>query len=211
MLASINMRNGTLLNSKSMLAYGLAGIALIELSRMEKITFDGKRVSAGTSLNTGVELLDDVMNVLAKKTSARKTSSLIYTISYKVKRFSKRILEGLEDSGFIRIEQGRFLGLIPYDRYIISRVGEYEKLVKELKDIVLKGDKKADSKEAVFISMLYTCSVFRRLLDKEERKQVKDTLKKIGKTEFFETLDDLSIEVIKAVKAIITAAQAAAA
>lgn len=211
MFVSINEKNGALLYSRSMLTYGLAGIALGELAAMGRVSFDGKRVTAGTTSLTGDEFLDDVLNVLAKKASAYKTSYLISSISHKVNRFAKRLLERLEDNGFIRIEQRRFLGLIPYDRYIVSRIREHEKIVRELKDIVLEGNKRPGPKIALLLTMLNTCDVLRRLFDKEERKQVRGTLKKIGKAEFFETLDDFGKDLQKAVKAIIAAAHAAAA
>lgn len=207
---SINGKNGALLNSRRFLIFGLAGIALGELAAMGRISFDGKRIIADTTSLTGDELLDDVLKVLAQKASACKTSLLIFSISRKVKRFAKRMLERLEDNGFIRIEQSRFLGLIPYDRYFVSRVREHEKLVRELKDIVLKGDKSPEQQKALLITMLHTCDVLRRLFEKEERKQVRNTLRKIGKAEFFETLNDFDKDLHKAVKAIITAARAAA-
>lgn len=210
MFASINEKNGSLLYSRSILTYGLAGIALVELAGMGRISYDGKRVTAGTASLTGDELLDQILSVLAKKTSVCKTHSLISSISYKVNRFAKRLLERLEDNGFIKIEQSRFLGLIPYDRYIISRTSEHERLIRELKDIVLNTDKRPEPDKALIITILHACGVLRKLFDKNERKQAHYTLKMIGKAEFFETLGDFGKEVHKAVKAIIAAAHAAA-
>jgi hypothetical protein len=211
MLVSINEKNGALLNARSMLTYGLAGIAVYELSNEGRISFDGKHVTLNSSSHTGNVFLDDTIDVMAKKQTAHKTSILVSRLVYKVNRFARRILENLEDSGSIKIEQSRFLGLIPYTRYVISRVNEQKKLVNEIREIIRNGEKKADKHKAFLISILSACSILHRLFGKEERKQYRDIFKSIRKGAYFETLDDVGAEVHKAVKTAIAAAQTAAA
>jgi hypothetical protein len=210
MLVSINEKNGALLNARSMLTYGLAGIAAYELLIIGRLSFDGKYVTLSSTSRTGDLLLDDVIDFMEKKQKSTKTGSLIARLSFKVNRFAKRILERLEDSGNIKIEQNRFLGLIPYNRYVISRVDEHEKLINEIREIIRTGNKRTDNQKALLISVLSACSVLHRLFDREERRRYRETFKMIGKAIYFETLDDFGAEVHKAVKAAIAAAQTAA-
>jgi hypothetical protein len=210
MLASINEKNGALLNAKSMLTYGLAGIVVYEISNAGRLSFDGKHVALNSSSHTRDVFLDDVIDFMAKTQKAYKTSTLVSRLAYKVKRFARRILEKLEDNGSIKIEQNRFLGLIPYNRYVISRVNEHKKLVNEIKEIIRTGDKKPENQKALLISILSACSILHRLFDREERKQYRNTFKLIRKAAYFETLDEIGAEVHKAVKTAIAAAQAAA-
>lgn len=210
MLVSINEKSGALLNARSMLTYGLAGIAVYELSKAGRLSFDGRVVTLNSASHTGDLFLDDVIDFMEEKQKSYKASTLIARLAVKVNRFAKRILERLEDNGSIKIEQNRFMGLIPYNRYVVSRVNEHEKLVNEIKEILRTGDKRAEYHQALLISVLSACSVLRRLFDREERKQYRDTFKMIGKAAYFETLDEIGSEVHKAVKAAIAAAQAAA-
>ncbi len=210
MLVSINEKNGALLNRRSMLAYGLAGIAVHELSITGRLSFEGKVVTLKSSSHTGDLLLDEVIDFMEKRHKSCKVTALVTRLSFKVNRIAKRTLERLEDNGNIKIEQNRFLGLIPYNRYIISRVNEHEKLVNEIKEIIRNGDKRPEVRQALLISVLCACSVLHRLFDREERKQYRETFRRIGKATYFETLDEFGAEVHKAVKAAITAANAAA-
>ena len=193
-----------------MLIYGIAAVALAELASMGKIKYENKRIMLMDASLTGDELLDEALDICSGKASPCKVTMQISAISYKVKRFAKRVLERLEDNGFIKIEQKRFLGLIPYDTYMITRVSEHEKLVKELKDIVLRADQNAEPKNALVITILKACYVLHRLFDKEERRQASATLKAIGRAQFFMNLDDFGAELMKAVKSLIAAAQSAA-
>jgi hypothetical protein len=204
---SINKTTGALYSPKSYLTYGLAGLALAELYRQGKITWDGKSVIAAGKSSTGDHLLDELMRMIENRKAPYRLQLLIGGTHYKVPRFCARILERLEDNGHIRIEQRRFLGLIPYSRYIVSRVSEHEGLIKELKSIVLSGERKPEACQALLLSNLQACGVLRRLFNKEERRKANELLKKIAKGNYFETLNPFEEEVLKAVRRAIAAAR----
>ncbi len=210
MFASIDSNKGKLLHSRAILIYGAAGIALAELAERGRISIENRRVAIKDASSIGDLLLDELLDVIGKKGSHYRLNSLISSMQYKVKRFGKRLLENLEDNGMVRIEQGRFLGLIPYNRYIVTQVHEHTRLVEELKEIVLSGNRMPEPRKAMLISMLHTCSVLRRRLDSSEYRQAKEVLKQIGKGQFFDSLSNDGRELQKAVKMAITAAQTAA-
>lgn len=208
--AAINPQSGSLGYSKTYLGYGLAGIALAQLYRQDRITWDGKSVAGAGKGSAGDDLLDEILQLVLKREKPYRPQSLISTSLYRVPRLSKRVLERLEDNGMIRIEQQRFLGLIPYNRYNITRINEHGRLVKELKDIIVRGEKQPDAEIALLISMLSACGVLKGLFAREERKQVRETLKKINKGEYFRTLSLFDKDIQKSVRQIIAASNAAA-
>lgn len=207
--ASINGKDGRMLASSQFLAFGVCGTAIAELIDMGRLKFDGKHVYLTSTALTGNQILDEICAYIEKKKSRCRLDTLISSVPYYVKRLMKRLTENLEDNGYIRIEQYRFLGLIPYSRYMVSRVAQHQKMVNELKEVVLKGYKDADAGKAFQVAILYECGVYRRFLKKDEFKQIKETLKLIRKGDYFDRLDETGILIQKAVRNIIAASQAA--
>jgi len=209
MFASINAKKNRLFTSRTFLLYGAAGISMAELARLGIIEGDGKIVTHAGSSSSKDPMLDEVLDAVIEKGLPSGLNSIISSIPRKVKRFGKRPMEELESDGYIHMEPGRFIGIFPYVRYVIARNSEHERLVSELKDIILKEDRQADPQKALLVTMLFTCGVFRKLFDRRELEQVGPTLKKVGKGEFFEILNNFDKQVQKAVKSVIAAAQSA--
>jgi hypothetical protein len=211
MFAAINPKTGRLRYSRTYLTYGLAGVALSELHRQGKLDWDGRNVKATAKGSAGEELLDEMMGLIRKKEKPCGLRTLISTVPYRLRRFSGRVLQGLEDNGMLRIEEHRFLGLIPYKSYDITRTTEQGRLVKRLKEIVLSGEKRPDPDLALQISLLAACGSLKGLFEREERAKAHETLKKINKGGYFSTLEPFEKEVQKTVRKIIAASRGAGA
>lgn len=209
--SSINDKKSRWYVGRTYIRYCLSGIALIQLSRQNKIQIEDKKVSVRDTSSTGNQILDEVLALLAKKTSPIKLNSLISPISYKVKKMDGRVLERLEDNGYLKIEQERFLGIIPYEHYVITHVIERSKLISDLKDIILHDHKTPDADSIALISMANSCGILRKYFSGDERKRVKQRLKLISKGKYFETRDEALYSVALAVKKAIQASQAVAA
>lgn len=206
--ASIGEMNSRMLAPSHYLAFGVCGVAVAELIDMGRLKFDGKHVSLSSSASAGDHFLDEICAFIGKKKSGCRLDTLISSIHNCVKHPMKKLTESLEDNGHIRIEQYRFLGLIPYRRYMVSRVAQHQKLVKELKEIVLKGDKGTDAGKAFMITILNECGVYRRLFSRDEYKQARETIKLIQKGDYFDSLDETRILIQKSVRNVIAASQA---
>lgn len=207
--ASISGKDGRMLASSQFLAFGVCGVAVAELIDMGRMKFDGKHVSLTSTASTGNPILDEICAFVEKRKSRYRLDALITSVPYYMKRMMRRLTESLEDNGHIRIEQYRFLGLIPYNRFIVSRVAQHQKLVKELKDVTLKGEKGTDAGKAFLIALLYECGAYRRFFNKDERTQVKESFKTIRKGAYFDNLDETGIKIQKSVRSAIAASQAA--
>lgn len=211
MFISINRDTAHMMASKNYVLYGAGAVTLFELLKQGKLTCDGKSVSAVSSASAGSEIQDEVNIMVINKGSPYKMRTLISRVPYKVRGISRRLMEDLEDSGMIKLEQGRFLGLIPYNRYLVTNEGRHEKLKNELKNIVIAGNRQADPDMAFLISLLLVCRILKRLFSKEEKRELREVFKSIGKFSFFETLDCNATAVLKAARDVIAAAEAAAA
>ncbi len=207
---SINRETARMTAQRSIMLYGAGAIALFELLKQGKLKCDGKRVSSVSSTSAGSEILDEVNKVIIKKGSSYRMRTLVSSLPYKLKGFRRRLTDDLEDNGMIRVEQGRFLGLIPYNRYIVTNDGRHEKLINELKNVVITGDRRAERDMAFLISLLLVCRVLKRLFRKEEKRELKEVFRSIGKFSFFEKLDSNTTAVLKATRDAIAAAETAA-
>lgn len=208
--ASISRDSGRLAINKSYIMYGAGAIALYELLKLGRLTCDGKSVASVSSASVASEVSDEVNKLIIKKGSPYRMRSLISAVPYKLRSLFRQLTENLEDNGLIRLEQGRFLGLLPYNRYVVTNEGKHEKMLFELKYTLISGNRKAEPDMAFLISLLYICRVLKNLFRKEEKKELKEVFRSIGKFSFFETLDASSTAVLKAVRDAITAAEAAA-
>ncbi len=207
--ASISGKNGRMLASSQYIAFGVCGVAVAELIDMGRMKLDGKHVLLTSTASTGNLILDEVCAFVEKKKSRYRLDALITSLPYYVKRMMKRLTENLEDNGCIRIEQHRFLGLIPYNRYVVSRVAQHQKLVKELKEVTLNAEKGTDAAKAFLIALLYECGAYKRFFSKDECKLIKESFKLIRKGAYFDHLDETGIKIQKTVRNAIAASQAA--
>ena len=184
---------------------------MYELIKLGKLKCDVKSVVSVSSVSVGEAFLDEVHKVIQNKRSAYRLRTLIGSVPYRIKGLGRRLFEDLEDNGMLRIEQSRFLGLIPYNRYIVTKTVAYEKLTNEMKDIVRTGKSRTDQDTAFLITLLHICRGLRKFFNRDEREKHRDIFRQIGKFTFFEALDDNAKAVLKGVRDAVTAAEAAAA
>ncbi|NLV35186.1 MAG: GPP34 family phosphoprotein [Clostridiaceae bacterium] len=210
MFAAINKEKGSMLSTFQYLLFGASAIAALELIDKGKLSFDGKFVSLTSTSSEADPILDEICSLLKRKKSPCRLRTLISYAPYQVKRFNTRLMEKLEDDGLIRIEQRRFLGLFPYSRYLISRINQHDKLIKELKEVVLKNNRQVEREKAFLVALLYELHIFRRYFSNEELNALKETFKQIKKYSYFEKLDDTAIILQKYVKEIILAIESVA-
>jgi len=210
-LAAVNEKKERLYISRTYLRYGVAGIAMIELYRLGRLQLDDKKVIVLDRTSTGDSILDEVLNVISKTASQKRLNSWIYSMSYKVRGLEKRIMQRLEDNGFIRIDREKFLGLIPYSRYVVTNSSEKAKEVNNIRDILLKDNRTPDLESIVIISMANSCGFIKKFFSGDEKKVVWPKLRLIAKGTYFEVKDEAAQRIVTAVRKVIAATQAAAA
>jgi hypothetical protein len=210
MFIAINQKNCGLYTAITFLRYAIAGIAINQLAEQEKIFIENNKLSVKDTSATGDALLDEILQVLAKKDKPQRLDSSIFSISYKVGRLDRRVLESLEDNGWLRIDQERFLGLFPYKRYVITNETEKENIINSYKETLLNGIKSIDRESMLIISMATVSGFMGKLFLREEKGRIYNALKQIKKGTYFEPKDEIMSDVIAAVKRTIAATQSAA-
>lgn len=210
MLAAVNTKTGGLYYG-SYLGYGLSGIAVIELVRQGRLVLEDQKIIVKDSSSTGDDLLDEVLQAIDSKSAPKKVGSWVTSLPYKVKRFSRRVMERLEDNGFLRIEQSRFLLLFPYRKYIVTNESERDRIVNACREALLNGGK-APGQDIMLILSIAAANYFvGKLFTGEERKGLKETFKQLKKGAYFQMESDDMRQVVVAVQRAIAAVQAAAA
>lgn len=209
MLTAVDTRHRILYNYGSVLANGLSGIAVIELIRRGRLAFEDRRLIVRDAAPTRDELLDEALQLLSAKT-AKRLESWIVSLPYKIQRFSKRVMERLEDNGMIRIDSERFLGLIPYTRYTVTNESERNRIVNAVRDVLLKGSRTAEREIVLIVSIATACGFVEKYFSREERKGMRETFKQLKKGTYFETADDEAMkQVVKAIQRVLDAVHSA--
>lgn len=210
MLTAVNTKNRGLYTSGTYLSYGLSGIAVVGLISQGRLSLEDGKLIVKDQSGTGDELMDEVLQVIVDKTVPRKLNTWITLLPYRVKRLMKRVLERLEDNGIVRIDQERFLGLIPYKKYTVTNESERDKIVNACRKALLSGDRAPTPEIMLIISIAAACHVINRFFTTEERKNLKETFKQLKKCTWFESGGDGTNKVVIAIQRAIAATQAAA-
>ena len=209
-VAAINQKNGKFYNASTYIKYGIAGLAIIALIQKGRISLEGEKVIVRDGTSTGNRIVDDVFAVINKAKAAKKLGSWIATgIPWGVKGLEKRVIFNLEDSGTIRIDEGRFLGLFPTKRYMVTNEAEKEKITERMKAALLGEPTTVDKDAAILVTLGYSCGFIQKYLSPEEKKAVKVKWKPIVKFTYFDFENEAIVKTIKAVTKTITNAKSA--
>lgn len=206
-LAAVNADKGSLYVPRFHITYSMAGIAAAILINRGKAELDGKKLVIRDTSSSGDELIDEIARSLENK-AFNNIYYLISSIPRRIKRFQRRTYERLEDMGILMIDQRRFLGLLPYDRYVIGDRTKLNQIVENIKKTLISQDKSPDYDTRLLISMLAVSGIAVRLLSKEEAKGLKNKIRLIKKGRYFEPACEAINLAVKAVAQTIAAASA---
>lgn len=162
--------------------YSLTGAILMDFFEGEEIKVEDKRVIPALRINS------DAIHTLFSEQISR--SSRNRKISYWINRLTRKnrfilseLTKSLEMRGVLRIENKKFLRLIPYKRYWLLKTNERSELIDILRGILLYGKKPAE-KELMVISILHAARAH-SVLSKErgETKQIRQNCAALLKSE----------------------------
>jgi hypothetical protein len=124
------------------LRYGLAGAALTELSLQSKIEWDKHKQVRVLDKTLGPDpLLNDILAELGKMRKPKSLSYWINALGENGKLYQKQIIANLVTKGFLQVEAGRYLWVIPYQVYTQSNASAKYQVKQRLRAVVLAGEK----------------------------------------------------------------------
>ena len=189
------------------LRYGLAGAALTELSLQGKIEWSKHKLLRVQDETPGPDpLLNDILAELVKARRPKNLSYWINTLGEKGKHYQKQIIANLVTKGFLQVEDGRYLWVIPYQVYTQSNASAKYQVKHRLRAIVLAGEKQ-DEYSAALLSLVQAIGLLDHVFTVDE---IKSACKRVETLVQDDAIGAAVTEVLQDIAAAATAAALAA-
>src|SRR5271157_230325 len=183
LILCISNDKGSITNSaKSVLPHGLAGAVLADLALTSKIQIKDDRLLLSGLIPTGEALSDEIMTALSNEKKPRKLKHWVDNLGHKhnIKSVVKRLVE----RHVIRIEQKRYLWVIPYELYPQQDASAKYWVKQHLRSIVLAGEK-AESADIALLGLLRACRLLSLVFTHDEYKAAEKQVNELTEGEVF--------------------------
>lgn len=206
---------GRFVISDIQLNFGIIGAILLDLTVNDEIKIENDILTTTGKSGSTNKNNHEVLSIISSSTKQRKVKTWLSKLARKSRYFKWEIIKNLETMNIIKVEQKRFLGLIPYRRCYLTDKQFRGELLNNLRNQVLF---KTDfiPADLVLLGLVEACQMHKHLAkDRQELKTIKEKLKKIIKDNpiasgVSETIRQVQAAVITGVVAATTAATTSA-
>jgi hypothetical protein len=192
------------------LQYGLAGAILLDLTLSDRIETDGTKLSLKRSRPSTDPLLQEVTALMSQSAVPRKAEYWIRKLGARYSKYHLQLLSGLAGKRLLRIEEKKFLGMIPYRKSYLLESYTRSNLVRQLRNEIM-AYRGVPGENFPLAVMVAACRLQRVVTtDRDELKQIRSQLKRMAKENpVSDAVTQTVSQVQAAVIASITAAVAA--
>ncbi|MFW9989395.1 MAG: GPP34 family phosphoprotein [Candidatus Odinarchaeota archaeon] len=165
-------------NSVKISEYGLVGAALMDLVIKRKVEIIGTRINLINTTSTGDFYLDGALSIISEFKTNKKVSFYFKKLLKRGKELFPLFSEHLESSKFMNLSiiKKRFF----YDFTVSNFNNEIrEEIINKLKEVLLQNSNISDKTFMYFLSILQATSLYKNILGKEYKKQVKSRMKEL--------------------------------
>jgi len=161
---------------------GLIGAILLDLTKEDKLLIKNKILQAKSSYSTLSTTHNQILSLIQQSEKERNIKRWIQKFSMKSGTYRKKVLEGLRDKGFIKIEYKKFL-FIPYIKAYLIQKNERLVLINQIREILIYS-KKPDAEMASLLGMVEACKMYSIIgRGRSERRDFQNKLKEIIKSD----------------------------
>lgn len=190
------------------LQYGIAGALLMDLTLEDRIEVENKQLILKPAKGSADPVINEVVTIMSQSPKSRSVGYWVRKLATRYRKYKWQLLKGLEDERMVRIEEKKFLGLIPYRKSYLIESYTRSNLIRQLKSEILAYTREPSSASMAIAGLIEACRMQRVLSDdREERKNIKTQLKKINKES---PVSDVVSQSIRQVQAAIIAGVTAA-
>lgn len=188
--------------------YGIAGALLLDLTLEDRIETADKRLLLKSGKVSADPVISEVVTLISQSPRSRKTDYWVRKLATRHNKYKWQVLKSLADKRMVRIEEKKFLGLIPYRQSYLTESYTRSTMIRHLKSEILAYTREPSSASMAIAGLIEACRMHRILSDdREELKTIKAQLKKIIKDS---PVSDIVSQTIKQVQAAIIASVTAA-
>ena len=191
---------GGFLISQIYVQYGIAGALLLELALEERVTITDRKLSLKPGRASSSPWLNDVITLISQSPKTRKTDYWVRKLATRYNKYKWQILEELAKKMVFRIENRKFLGLIPYRLSYFTESYTRTNLVRRLKSEILS-NRYASGESNALAGLVKACNMQRLIAnDRDESRRIRDQLKLMVSDS---PVNDVLAQTIKQVQAAI--------
>lgn len=194
--------------SQMYIQYGLAGAILLDMTLEDRIEIADNKLILKTSRGSADPVVNEVLTLMSQATKPRKVDYWVRKLATRYRKYKWQVLKGLADRRMVRIEETKFLGLIPYRKSYLIESYTRSNMLRQLKSEILAYTRELTSDSMAIAGLIEACRMHRILSDDlEERKTIKTQLKKTIKDS---PVSDIVSQTTKQVQSAIIASMTAA-
>lgn len=179
----------------SELAVALVGAVMMELAFLNRIDVDDKSLTVVAGAPTGSALLDASLAIIMAARKEETTSYWLRRLVGQANAIRQEALEQLLRKGILRRAEGRVFWIFPTKRYPVLDNQEIKAVEARLRELIL-GDDLPDPRDAVLISLVNACGLFRYLFSSAELERVHRRINDLAK------LDLIGQSVVRSIRDI---------
>ncbi|ASN04805.1 GOLPH3/VPS74 family protein [Virgibacillus necropolis] len=194
LLLAMDDEKGTVVFSASeSLNYGLAGAVLAELTILERIELDDKKVVVINEEETGVMFLDSVLTEIKQSNKSRKVDDWVNRINYKMGQMRNDMIQLLVEKGVLKEEEKKILWFFNQNTYPANQeIPEQE--IRNRVHASLFGDEKPNARTAMLLSLIKSCNLVDEVFSKDKKKEATRLMDKIIKNHDYGKAVNASID-----------------
>lgn len=161
----------------------LIGAALIELSFLKRIDTDQDDIHLLDSTPTGNSVLDTVLDYVTRMNlDGYKIYHCLKILTPKAKELEEKAINELLKKKILEKVDKKFLWISAGQRYPVIDNKKIENVETRLKEIILS-DEIPEPREAVLISLVHACDLFKEILSPKELTRSKERIENLSKLE----------------------------
>jgi hypothetical protein len=177
------------------LAVALVGAVLMELAFLNRIDVDNKSLLVVDGTPTGSAVLDASLEIMKASRKEDTTSYWLRRLAGQANAIRQEALEQLVRKGVLRREESRVFWIFPAKRYPALDNQEIKAVEARLRELILGGDI-PDPRDAVLVSLINACHLFRCLFSAAELERVRPRINDLAK------LDLIGQSVVRSIRDI---------
>lgn len=210
-LAAQHPSKGRFIISGMYIQYGIVGAALLEMSKDKQIDIENNKVLLIQEEKSYNPIISEISMQIGNSKKIRTIKYWVTKLARKSNRYKWAVLTDLEKNNLVRIENRRFLGLIPYRKHFLIDNTIRINLISQLRNKVLFRQN-LDEESILILGLIEACKMHKIITsDRKELKKVKKELKQIIKeSPIAETVDKTIKQIQAAIMGAIIASTVAA-
>ena len=174
----------------------LIGAVLSELSFLNKVDSDLQDIYILNTEPTNNPILDSTLESLKKmETKKIPITRCLEILVEDAKHIENQVLDRLIENAILKKVERRILWVLPARRYPKIDDCQIRDVERRLRELILT-DKIPDPREAVLVSLVQTCNLFKEILSPRELKRSEERIKSIAR------LDSVGRKVAQLIKDI---------